>query len=52
MQTVFGVLVGLSLGAILCWRDDHYNGKIGWFWVGIFIISFLGIIFTQGSKHY
>jgi len=28
-----GFIIGLSIGAILSWRDDNYSGKSGLIWI-------------------
>jgi len=48
MLILFGLLLGftagLSLGAILNWRDDNYQSKSGLIWVFSFVIGVSGII--------
>ena len=38
---IIGFGTGISLGAVLSWRDDKYRGDIGWAWL-ILLSAYLG----------
>jgi len=46
IELLIGFGVGLSLGAVLSWRDNNYRGIIGHLWLITFLTYFLlGILF-------
>ncbi len=35
----YGFIAGLSVGALLSWKDDDYQSPMGLVWVGILVVS-------------